>query len=192
MTRLILIRHGETDWNIEGRWQGQSDVPLNARGMQQAHEVGHKLANKGIQAIYSSDLSRAQDTAQVLAELTGLPVQTDPRLREIHQGVWEGMLVTEIEAKYASLLSERNKDPLTIAPPGGETASQVKARLLKALREITQQHPDEKVAIVTHGFVLALFQVIISGKDFQQIWDLVPQNGGWLEAEINPSRLEGI
>jgi broad specificity phosphatase PhoE len=88
MTCLLLIRHGETDWNIEGRWQGQADVPLNQRGRQQAIDIARSLCHSDIHAIYSSDLQRAWHTAQVLARLKKLPIQPDTRLREIHQGEW--------------------------------------------------------------------------------------------------------
>lgn len=96
MTRLILVRHGETDWNVEGRYQGHSDVPLNARGRAQAARLAEALRGSDIRAIYSSDLARARETAEALAHATRLAVQHDPRLREIDQGDWEGMLFLEI------------------------------------------------------------------------------------------------
>src|SRR4030067_2492051 len=101
VSRLILIRHGETDWNVDGRWQGQADVPLNARGIAQAEETAQSLSNVKFAAIYSSDLARARQTAEALSRIVGLPVQTDARLREIHQGAWQGLRVPEIEAQYA-------------------------------------------------------------------------------------------
>lgn len=130
MTQLILIRHGETDWNVEGRWQGQADVPLNERGRAQAVQLAQELKDDGIDAIYSSDLIRALETAEKLSEATKLSVQIDRRLREIHQGEWQGMLVSEIQTRYADRFARRRDDPLHIAPPGGETVAQVKTRVI--------------------------------------------------------------
>ena len=185
MTRLILIRHGETDWNVEGRWQGHADVPLNARGRAQAEEMASSLEGREIAAIYSSDLERACETAEALARLTGQPIRLDTRLREIHQGEWQGLLVTEIEARYAQAFRNRRADPLNVAPPGGETALEVRARILAAVRDILRAHPDESVAIVSHGFALAVILAHFRGLPIDRVWDLVPENGEIIEIEAH-------
>lgn len=184
MTRLYLIRHGQTDWNLEGRWQGHADVPLNDLGLQQAAQVAQELAGVGLQAIYSSDLKRARQTAGYLAEATGLPVRVDARLREIHQGEWQGMLVQDIQARYGEVFKQRHMDPASFAPPGGETAAQVKERLLEAVGEICQRHPDERVAIVSHGFALAVLRTHFGGHPMTDVWGLVPENDEWIEIEV--------
>ncbi|TET80969.1 MAG: histidine phosphatase family protein [Anaerolineales bacterium] len=176
MTTLILIRHGETDWNIEGRYTGQSDVPLNARGLEQAGSLAKQLQGRKIDVIYSSDLRRAYQTAEALAESSGTRILIDPRLREIHQGEWEGMLFKDIRASYSQAWEQRARDPLLVAPPGGETVGQVRTRVLEALREILQQHPDGHLAIVSHGLVLALIKVHIAGLPIETVWDHIPNN----------------
>jgi len=176
MTTLILIRHGETDWNIEGRYTGQSDVPLNARGLEQAGSLAKQLQGRKIDVIYSSDLRRAHQTAEALAESSGTRILIDPRLREIHQGEWEGMLFKDIRASYSQAWEQRARDPLLVAPPGGETVGQVRTRVLEALREILQQHPDGHLAIVSHGLVLALIKVHIAGLPIETVWDHIPNN----------------
>ena len=176
MTTLILIRHGETDWNIEGRYTGQSDVPLNACGLEQADSLAKQLQGKKIDAIYSSDLRRAHQTAKALAESRGTRLLIDPRLREIHQGEWEGMLFKDIRASYSQAWEQRERDPLLVAPPGGETVGQVRTRVLEALRDILHQHPDSHLAIVSHGLVLALIKVHIAGLPIETVWDHIPQN----------------
>ncbi len=181
MTHLIFIRHGETDWNTEGRWQGQIDVALNPKGRQQAQDLAEKLSGANIQAIYSSDLQRAIDTARPLAEMTGLTIRTDARLREIHQGEWQGMLVSDIRARYAELFQQRVNDPLTIAPPGGETVVQVQERVLRALNEIVQRHLNERVAIFAHGFVIAVLRVNLEKRPIDSVWQLVPKSGEIIE-----------
>lgn len=176
MTRLILIRHGETDWNVEGRWQGQADVPLNERGRQQSEAVAELLRDVPIEAIYASDLQRAYETARAIARVKGLPIQTDPRLREIHQGEWQGLLATEIKAKYAEQFERRQRDPLHIAPPGGETVAQVRERVTAAVEEIIRKHPHGTVVIVSHGFALALVLVHFQQRPVDQVWHLIPEN----------------
>jgi alpha-ribazole phosphatase len=184
MTRLILIRHGQTDWNLAGRYQGQSDLPLNERGREQALEIAHSLAGSVMSAIYASDLARARDTAQVLACAAGLEVQLDPRLREINQGEWEGMLFADIQARYPQELKRRRESPLGFAPPGGETVQEVKERVLSAVQQIVRSHPDQTVAIVSHGLALAVVRAHYGNHPIQQVWELIPGNGETIEVEI--------
>lgn len=184
MTHLYLVRHGQTDWNVEGRWQGQADVPLNERGRQQAAHIARSLSEVGLVAIYSSDLIRAHETAGVLADLTGLEVQLDPRLREIHQGQWQGLLVTDIEEQYGREFRRRRNDPLNVAPPGGETVLQVRERVVDAIQDIVQQHPHERVAVVSHGFALAVIQVHYQNRPVTDAWELIPENDEWRELII--------
>jgi broad specificity phosphatase PhoE len=184
MTRLILIRHGETDWNVEGRWQGQADVPLNARGRGQAAQLAHSLADIGISVIVSSDLSRATQTAEELARVTGLSIHIDPRLREIHQGEWQGQLISKIQAKYAEAYRQRQENPADVAPPGGETSAQVLGRALGAVEEIRLKYPNDTVAVVSHGYAIALLIAHYRRLPIEQAWELIPANGGWQELQI--------
>lgn len=188
MTHLYLIRHGQTDWNVEGRWQGQSDVPLNKTGLAQAADMARSLQNDGLDAIYSSDLSRAADTAAALAQRTGLSVQYDPRLREIHQGEWQGLLVGDIRTRYGDAFQKRMLDPLNVAPPGGETVRQVKERVVAAVEEILSRHPDERVAIVSHGFSLAVIQVHYQKLPMEKVWEMIPANDEWRKLVINTNK----
>ena len=176
MTKLILIRHGATDWNTEGRWQGQIDLPLNATGRAQAEQIASSLSNARISAIYSSDLRRAVETAEALGRLTSLTVQTDPRLREIHQGEWQGLLVKEIKDRYADVFQRRRENPLSFASPGGETGHAVRERVVQVIDQIIHDHPEETVAIVTHGFTIAVIRAHYEHVPFEKVWDLVPNN----------------
>ncbi len=185
MTRLVLIRHGQTDWNVEGRWQGQADVPLNAHGLEQAQAIAKKVASSELQAIYSSDLQRARRTAEELSKLTGLEVRLDARLREIHQGEWQGMLVGEIQSRYKEAFLMRQKNPLTVSPPGGETVKQVKERVLSAIQDILHCYPHGRVAVVSHGFALAVMRVHFLGKPIDQVWKMIPENDEVLELEVD-------
>ena len=185
MTRLILIRHGETDWNLEGRYQGQSDVPLNERGRIQSAELIPELKVKMPSAIYCSDLSRSFETAEIIGRALSVPVVRDRRLREIHLGVWEGMLFQEIQAKYSELLSLRKKDAYKVSAPGGETLEQVRIRVLAASNDIIRKHPNETAGLVSHGLPLALLLARHQGRSMMDVWDLIPQNALPTELVIN-------
>mgnify|MGYP000918913880 FL=1 len=119
MTELWLVRHGQTDWNVEGRYQGQANPPLNATGLEQAACAAETLAGRTYTAIYTSDLQRARVTAEIIGRRLGMDVLVDPRLREVNQGAWEGMLSTEIQAHYAGEWAARQRDRLHFRPPGG-------------------------------------------------------------------------
>ena len=192
MTSLYLIRHGQTDWNIEQRWQGQSDIPLNATGHQQAARVAAELVTANFSAIYSSDLSRAYETALALSRISGLPVQRETRLREIHQGEWQGLREIDIQSRYGNAFQERKQQPLHIAPPGGETVVQVRDRVVSAVNDICIMHPHERVALVSHGFALALIQVHFSLMPLETAWQIIPANAEWRELEIDGSTINPI
>lgn len=176
-TTFIFVRHGETDWNREGRWQGQADIPLNAVGRAQAERMAGELAGRyHLNAIYASDLSRAYETALALSKASGAPVYTDPRLREVDHGQWEGMRAADIRVAYADIYQRRTLDPWSVPSPGGETATQVRERMTAALRDIAARHPGGTVAVVAHAFVLAVARVHVTGEPRERLWDLIPEN----------------
>src|SRR5262245_49254488 len=119
--RLILVRHGETVLNAAGRFSGQLDTPLSARGRRQVALVGQWLAARGLDALVASDLLRAHATAHAIAVHHGLPVALDPNLRERSFGAWEGATFAEVGARNEQLAEQWKADPLTTMPPGGET-----------------------------------------------------------------------
>jgi len=143
MTELLLVRHGETDWNVEHRVQGHTDRPLNETGLAQARALAAELADEHIDAIYASDLARARDTAHAIAEPRGLAVAVLPSLREKNFGTWEGLRDDEIRERF----------PEAESGPWGdaETTEELAARVLGALGEIAEQHPEGRVLVVTHG-----------------------------------------
>lgn len=186
MTRLWLIRHGETDWNVEGRWQGQAPhaPPLNATGRAQAEAVASRLNSHTFDHLYTSDLLRAIQTAEVIATKLELPMQIEPRLREINQGEWEGMLGSDIARLYPAEWAERGRDPLNARPPGGESVVAVAERAWAAADDIAQQHPAGAVLIVAHGLLLATLICRARGLPLQNAFTLIPANAspemiGW-------------
>ncbi len=150
-TRLILVRHGETDWNLEGRYQGQADLPLNERGRKQAKLLAERLRGERIEAIYASDLSRAYETAEIIAEAIGLEVKPLESLREVDTGVWTGLTFQEVESRYPEHLREWRADPLRVKRLEGESYLELFERTRTAIEEIVEAHPDQTVLIVGHG-----------------------------------------
>ena len=158
ITRILAIRHGETAWNVDTRIQGQLDIGLNARGLWQAQRVGLALAEEHIDAIYSSDLSRAQATAQAIAQHTrhaaAQTVRLHPGLRERSFGRFEGETWADIAEKWPEESHRwKTRDP-DFAPPGGETPVQLMDRVSRTVTEIASQHPDEHIVLVAHGGVM--------------------------------------
>lgn len=159
MVRLILIRHGETEWNTIGRYQGQADPPLNSRGLAQAHEVADQLKDVGLQYLFSSPLQRAYQTAQIIAKALGIPLRTESRLMEIHQGQWQERLRSEIERLYPEMFHRWQSEPWTVTPPGGESLFEVQDRVYAALDEIIAHHQNHCVGLITHRIPIALIRL---------------------------------
>ncbi|MDQ7030880.1 MAG: histidine phosphatase family protein [Ardenticatenia bacterium] len=186
MTTIYAVRHGETPWNVEGRYQGQLDPPLNERGRAQAEATARALAPLHIDAIYSSDLKRAAQTAEALARLIHLPVRLDPRLREINQGEWQGVLVQEIERRWPVEFAGWRRAPWHHRPPGGERLQDVQERVLAALHDIVAQHPEGTVAVFTHKLPIALLTIALKGAPPDRLWELLPANGAWEIFHVTP------
>ena len=150
-TRIIFVRHGETDWNATGRLQGQHDTPLNAVGRQQARRAAQRLASEPVRALYSSDLARAVETATIIGDPLGLTVVTSPRLRERQYGAWEGLTAAEIQAGYPEQYAQWRTRSTDFAPPQGESRNVLLTRALAELQTIARRHTREMVVVVTHG-----------------------------------------
>jgi probable phosphoglycerate mutase len=154
LTRLLVIRHGETPWNLEARIQGHIDIPLNDKGRWQAGRVAQALADEELHAIYSSDLQRARHTAQAIADVAGLPLRIDQTLRERHFGHFEGMTQDEVAAQWPEEARRwRERDP-AFGPHGGETLQSFYERCVEAVVRLARQHPGQCIALVVHGGVL--------------------------------------
>jgi broad specificity phosphatase PhoE len=159
LRRLILLRHGQTDYNVDGRMQGHIDSCLTDAGHEQAAEAAPVLASLAPDRLVSSDLRRAVDTAEVVGAACGLPVKFDPRLRETHLGLWQGHTVAEIELDYPGAIATWRSDPAW-APPEGESRIDVVARSRPVVDELDAEFADsdgvsETVLLVAHGGLIA-------------------------------------
>ena len=159
MTEIIVIRHGETNWNVEGRYQGQADPPLNTRGFDQAHEIADMLMESKFDMIYTSPLKRACQTAKIIADQLQIPIHADARLSEINQGDWQTRLRAEIENLYPDLFRRWETEPWAVTPPGGEHLTEVQSRVNAAIDDIVDHHPGLRVGLVTHRIPIALIKI---------------------------------
>lgn len=157
MTELLLVRHGETLWNSQGRLQGQQDSPLSALGLAQAQAIANRLRDEPFTAIYSSDLQRAYLTAQAIATVCGQPIIVDERLRERAYGVFEGLTEAEAEAKHPELFSGYRTPTPEFAVPGGESLAALRQRAVTVFQELVNRHPGERIVVVAHGGLLSAF-----------------------------------
>lgn len=173
---IYLIRHGETYWNNEMRFQGHSDIALNEIGLKQAQLLGAYLSKNDVKAVYSSDLIRAQATAEAVACCHGLEVATDSRLREIFFGDWEGMTYNQIKEKWSTEIETFFHTPNKISTPNGESFNDVLCRAKAAFEDLVAKHKDEPIVIVAHGGTIRTLLCDIIGLDLNNMWRLKQDN----------------
>lgn len=152
MNTIYLVRHGETDWNIQGKYQGFTDVPLNERGLAQAKACAEAMKEFQIDRIISSDLSRAQVTAESINAYHHAPLKVDSRIREVNFGDWETLHIDEIDARWPGMIWNMYRHPETTALPNGETFQEVQDRAWEALSdEIADAEDGQSILVVCHG-----------------------------------------
>jgi probable phosphoglycerate mutase len=161
-TEFLLIRHGESEWNAASRWQGHADPPLSERGRGQARDRAQSLAKERIDALYTSDLKRAMETAAFLGEVLGKTPIVNARLRELDIGEWEGLVRAEIQERWPGPLQAFDTEDPDSRPTGGETRRELAARVRSCVSEIADHHPAGRVMIVSHmGVIESLLPGVI-------------------------------
>ena len=185
MTTILLARHGETDWNREGRWQGWADPPLSADGAAQAEAAAAGLRGLRVRAVVSSDLARATSTAGVIARVVGVGVSVEPALRERDVGLWTGLTSDEIESTWPGQLEAYRADP-ELRFPDGEAAEALLRRAMPVLLAVARREPHDEVAVVvSHGGLIRCVRLALGAADRP-----IPGLGGcWLEARGSELRL---
>ncbi|MEN3111554.1 histidine phosphatase family protein [Uliginosibacterium paludis] len=185
ITRICLVRHGETAWNAETRLQGHEDIALNARGREQARAAAEALKAHAFSAIYSSDLIRARETAEAIAHDRGQSVQLDAGLRERHFGMFQGLTREEADqlhpGEYARL---RTREPEATPPGGGESLLAFAARVSTTIRQIAERHADSQILVVCHGGCLDVIYRMVTGKLMNEPRDFPLGNAtlNWIES----------
>lgn len=176
ITRLLLVRHGATTATEEGRFSGSRGAELSEEGRQQAARLGHRLAPQSLTAIYSSPLSRAMDTARIVAGHCRVDLQVRDGLREIHHGRWEGLKREDVERQFPDEYHAWEADPFTFAPVEGESGVSVLARALPVVREVVTAHPGGRILLVSHKATLRLILSSLLGFDPRGYRDRLDQS----------------
>ncbi len=176
MTRIILVRHGETTWNVEGRYQGQENTPLSERGLQQGQLLAVGLCNIPIDICISSPLQRSFQTCQFCAELHKLPVIADDRLLEINHGSWEGVLAKDIAAQYPQEFALWHSQPHLVQMPGGENLEDVRKRARAAFDDYVKTYPDKTVLVAAHDAVNKAIICDLLGLGMEHFWQIKQDN----------------
>lgn len=175
-TRLCIIRHGETDWNAEKRIQGQTDIPLNATGRAQALAMASRAAHYPFAAIYSSDLSRACDTAQAIADRIGLEVKTLPQLRERHFGLFQGLTAQEAKTRYPAEYAKYKGRDVVYDFETGESLTALAQRAMDAVDWLVRHHEGQTLVVVSHAGVLDVLYRKATGRPLHTARDFVIPN----------------
>ena len=171
MGRLYLIRHGETDSNKSYRFQGQTDIELNAKGKAQAQLLAEHFKDIKLDKIYCSSLLRARQTAEPMAQTHGLAVETVDDIKEIAFGEWEGMTFDEINSKWPGEIDAFFKNPALCHVPGGENFTAVAARVEPFFKRCLAEMDDKDIAIVSHGGIIRVLLCLFLGVDLNNIWN---------------------
>lgn len=186
-TTVIVVRHGQTQWNEEGRWQGRLNSPLTPLGREQARQARAIVQRYVLDAAYSSDAGRALETAEIILEGTGIIPIPHPALRERDYGVYEGLTAAEIEVHYpGTRFRDVGGSRETWAPPNGETMAQVRERVREFLLALAVNHAGQTLLLATHSGIVRAVDSLCLNKTFDQIWHRVPQNAAIYVARVYP------
>jgi alpha-ribazole phosphatase len=176
MTELILIRHGQTQWNIKGRYQGHTDIELSEIGIEQAIRLKEKLKNKKIDYFYSSDLTRAYVTAKIVAENHNKPLVICEELKEMGFGVWEGLTYQEIMVNHQELANKWYKNPLSAAIPDAESFYAIEKRVMAKIQALLKEHKEKTIAVFTHGGIIRIIILALMKWDYDSFWNISQDN----------------
>lgn len=185
MTRLILVRHGETDWSRENRIQGWLDIPLNDKGRRQAIQLANELGRFKIDILYSSPLSRSYETAREIARLQNIKVRKLSALRELNQGIWQGLLVEEARKRYRKTYTCWEDSPLSVSPPKGETIEALRNRVISVVNRLINKHRDRTICLVAHKVINAVIKSHYLKLDLNKLWQILPEEGTWEVLDIS-------
>ncbi|MBW8482594.1 histidine phosphatase family protein [Actinomadura parmotrematis] len=184
MTRIVLVRHGETVWHEENRYAGSSDVALTANGIRQAERLAAWAADAGLAAVYSSDLKRARITAEHCARAAGLPPRADARLRELDFGDGEGLTRAEMRDRFPAALDAFLRTPASAPLPGGEDPAAAAARFTACLDDLTRRHEGGRVLVVAHSTAIRLALCGLLGLPLDGYRRLFPELRNCARTEI--------
>jgi alpha-ribazole phosphatase len=181
---LVLVRHAQTDWNREGRYQGWRDTPLSEAGRVQAEAAGRLLASQPLAAVWSSPLQRARETAAAIAAPQRLEVKEDEAFKEMRFGDWEGLTRDEVNARFPAEYRAWGETPHLATPPGAETLTEVRQRVLHGLEDLRAAHDGQTVCLVAHGISIRMLILEALGLGTDRLWSLQVSSTGISELEF--------
>ncbi len=171
MVRLFIARHGQTEWNREGKLQGWEDAPLTDKGFEQARDLRGRLTGEDIDVVYCSPLDRTKKTAEIIFEGKNPSIKKDERIKEINMGKWEGTKGEEIKKRFPELYSDFWERPHLYTPISGESFHDLKERVFSFIEEILEKYDDENILIVSHGCASKLMMSYFEGRSLSDIWE---------------------
>lgn len=183
---LILIRHGETEWNTLHRAQGRTDIPLNQQGIAQAQALAEHFSGKRVDLILSSPLCRALDTAKALSRTVNAPIKIAEELTEIRFGIWEGLSFNDIRKDYPELMHKWQEYPYSCKIPGAESPEEVMQRVVPYLKKVIEENPEKTIAVVSHTLPLKVALAAAMGLPFDNMHVFRLDNTGYSELEFRP------
>jgi probable phosphoglycerate mutase len=190
LTRIILVRHGETEWNRVERFRGRADVPLNERGLLQAEATAREIGSRvSAAAVYSSPLSRAMRTAQTIAQRQSLLVQVHQGLADIDYGQWQGLSTEEVRQRWPEQLAAWYQTPHMVRIPEGESLDELRVRCAATVKEITTKHSECVVVLVAHTVVNRIILLFVLGLDNSRFWHLRQDTCAMNEIEVDGEEL---
>jgi len=174
MAQLILVKHGETDWNKQNRVQGTLDIPLNSEGEKEAMRICGELSKFKISAVYSSPVSCSLSTAHEIAAPRKLKVKKINELNELNQGVWQGLLLKDIKKRYKRQYNIWKSSPASGRPPKGESIPDAYDRAVSAVHKIVDKHKDESICVVSGDMILSIIKCYLKNVNPERIWKFIP------------------
>lgn len=176
MNKFFIVRHGETEWNMQERTQGHGDSKLTEKGRCQADMLGRKLLKFNIDYIYSSDLGRAIETSSIISSILNKEIEYNDGLREINFGKWEGMTIKEIKSQYSDIYKVWRNEPHNALIPNAEKLVQLKERILKSINDINKNHENSNIVLVSHSMVIKVLLLSLLGSDLSNIYRIKQDN----------------
>ena len=184
MAELVLVRHGETEWDREGRLQGTLDIPLNNIGKGEAERISRELSVLKISGIYSSPVAASYSTACEVAMPHKLKVRKMGEFSELNHGIWQGLLLKVIKKRYKRQYSAWKSSPTSGHPPKGESLSDACDRAVRAVHKIIDKHGDGNICVVSHDVIISVLKCYFNNVDLDKIWEFVPGKARWEVIEV--------
>ncbi len=179
MTQFILIRPGSTDYDQQGRIQGNLDIPLNEQGNHEVARAIDELKHQGIKVIYTCECAAARQTAEALATALGAKLKEMDNMRNLNHGLWQGMLIDEVKRKQPKVYRQWQEQPESVRPPAGETVSEARQRVATALQKIARKHKNDIVALVAPEPLASMFRVELQSGEIGDLWRASQEHGSW-------------